>query len=386
MSKYMSQYSVSSLLAKLSDKKLIKSDDENINNFVLEQQDKKSPLYLRGLIGFGAFIASLLFIFAFSFLMYPFHKYTWTLVGLSIVALAILLHKLNKSDNNEIKKILFNSFSLTSMATGKILFTTGMGNILYDIYWENLSWREADVLLLWSFTISFVIITAATYNIYRMSVDQFLSTVLVFFLIVFSYVVAIDLEMYSFSLPIFLGYMVLQIVGAAILITSVKTKRTHTPLLYGFLFSICTNVLYFTSQNILKFFDFYSREPISTIYLNLLFTVSLIASIAWIAGGVKDKLKSEPFFLACLGSVLLGLVSSPGIILSIILMILGYAKHEKTMITFGALLLPVFLYTYYHSLDVSLMQKSGVLIGSGVTLLIGRFYISFKGWNKEDTL
>jgi uncharacterized membrane protein len=104
--------------------------------------------------------------------------------------------------------------------------------------------------------------------------------------------------------------------------------------------------------------------------------------IGWAAGNL-EKLKTEPLMLASLGAILLGIVSAPGVILSICLMVLGYAKHEKLLLLTGILLMPVFIFFYYYNLDVSLMAKSGVLVGSGVVLLVGRGYLAAKQLDRE---
>ena len=62
-------------------------------------------------------------------------------------------------------------------------------------------------------------------------------------------------------------------------------------------------------------------------------------------------------------------------------MVFGYAKHEEHLMRIGALLMPVFLFLYYYNLDISLMQKSGTLMGSGIVLLAGSLYMKHKNWN-----
>ena len=44
--------------------------------------------------------------------------------------------------------------------------------------------------------------------------------------------------------------------------------------------------------------------------------------------------------------------------------------------------MPVFLFYYYYNLEVSLLVKSLILIGSGMVLLVGSFYMQYKGWSK----
>ncbi len=367
MSKYMSQYSASDLLGKLSGKGVVQSNDEDIESFVLaQQQDKELPLYLRALVGVGAFIASLCFIGFVTIGLSMTEEEDFVVWGLIFVALAIGLQKLS-GDDSTVKSSFLMQSSFAFMATGKALFTIGMTGI-FDSGWGA--------------TIAILIITAATYNIYRMSVDRFLSTFAVFFSILVN--ILWDREGAGSRELLLNGFMVIQMVGVAVLITNAKIKRDYIPLMYGLLFSLCASALFLASHA--KFGYWRHEEFIDSTFVTLLFTGGLIASVYWIVGGVIEKLKSEPLRLAFLGIILLGLISAPGIILSIILMVLGYAKHGKVMVIMGALLVPVFLFFYYYNLDVSLMEKSGVLVGSGVALLAGRFYIGFKGWNKGGAL
>lgn len=363
MSKYMSQYKASDLLEKLSKKGFIDSGDESIQRFVIEQQqDKELPLYLRALVGVGAFIASLCFIGFIAFGMEIREEEGFVISGLVFIALAIGLQKVG-GYGHTIKSSFFMQSSFALMATGKTLFTFGMAEILGTG---------------WGATIALLIITVATYHIYRMSVDRFLSTFALLFSILLNVLWGRELPgIREFLLN---GFMLFQVAAAAVLIANVKIKRDYIPLTYGLLFSLCSSALFLASYA--KFGYWQHEEVINPIFATLLFTGSLIAVISWIGGGVK-KLNVEPSRLACLGAILLGVISTPGIMLSIVLMILGYAKHEKIMLTMGALLLPVFLFFYYYNLDVSLVEKSGALVGSGVILLVGRFYIGFKGWDKE---
>lgn len=370
MPKIMSEYSASNLLEALSDKGLVdksavSNDVENIENFIAEhQQDKELPLYIRVLIGVGAFIASICFIGLIAFGMNMTDEAEFITFGLAFVLLAIVLQTLN-GDGNTIKNSFFMQSSFALMATGKALFSFGMADALHSG---------------WGVTIALLIITVATYHVYRLSVDRFLSTFAVFFSVLSN--VLWDKEFAGSRELLLNGFILLQAVGAAVLIVNVKIKRDYIPLTYGVLFSLCASAVFLASHSTFGYWR--HEEFISPVFVTLLFTAGLIAAISWIVGGIQ-KLNTEAPKLACLGAVLLGLISAPGIILSIILMVLGYARHEKTMITMGAMLVPVFLFFYYYNLDISLMEKSGVLVGSGAALLVGRFYIGYKGWKKEDT-
>ncbi len=53
--------------------------------------------------------------------------------------------------------------------------------------------------------------------------------------------------------------------------------------------------------------------------------MSLIILIGWAAGSL-EKLKTEPLIFASLGFVLLDIISAPGVILSICLMVSGLCQ------------------------------------------------------------
>lgn len=366
MSKYASKYTVFDLIEKLSVKGLLNSNNEAIESFIIQQQqDKELPLYLRALVGVGAFIASICFIGLIAFGMDIQDEEGIAISGLVFAVLAIFMLKLG-GDAHTIKNSFLTQSSFAFMATGKALFTFGMAEMF-----------GSD----WGVTIALLIITATTYHVYCMSVDRFLSTFAVFFSVLVNVLWNKDLAGgREFLLN---SFMLLQVLGVAFLIINVKIKREYIPLTYGILFSLCASALFLASHT--KFGYWKHDEYVNPIFVTLLFTAGLIAVICWIVGG-PQKLKTESTILACFGAILLGLISAPGIILSIILMILGYAKHERIMLTTGALLIPVFLYFYYFNLDISLMEKSGVLVGSGLALLAGHFYIHFKGWDKGDKL
>jgi hypothetical protein len=358
----MTKYNASELLNILADKSLLEKKPELSDFIIIQQQEMELPLYLRALIGVGAFIASLCFI---GFLgvaeIINFRNETGLIIwGLIFVAGAIGLQQVAGADNT-VKHSFFIQSSFTSMAVGKTLFVVGVTNALDSG---------------WGVSIATLIITGVTYHIYRMSIDRFLSS----FALIFSILVNIlwDHDVSGARELLFNGFFLLQIAGAAILLTHGKIKNDYIPLSYAFAFSLCASTLFLASH---AKFGYWRQELIHPAFVNVVLTGGLIALIGWAAGGM-EKLKTEALALASAGAVLLGLISVPGIILALGLMILGYAKHEKLLITLGGLLIPVFLFLYYYNLDISLMQKSAILLGSGILLLAGRLYLQYKGWDK----
>lgn len=362
MSKYMSTHNAGGLLQALSEKGFAQSDDRELETFVLEQQQERElPLYLRALVGVGAFIASICLIGLVGIGLQVDENQDFLIVGLVFMALAIGLQRFG-GDSATIKHSFMMQSSFAFMATGKALFVFAIVMIF-----------ESG----WAGTLATLAVTVVTYHVYRMSVDRFLSTYAVLFSIHINILWIGDLPA---SKAIFFNLFVgVELLLAAVLIWSAKIHRDYIPVKYALLFSLCSATLFLASRD--EFAFVMDEDVISPFLTSLLFTAALIAAIVWIAGGLS-KIKNEAVVLGCLGALALGALSVPGVILAILLMLLGYGKHEKIMIAMGALLLPVFLYHYYYNLDVSLLEKSGVLVGSGLLLLAARFYISFRKWDK----
>lgn len=363
MSKYIAKFNAANLLEQLSSKGFV--IDEEFSDFVINQHQKKElPLYLRALVGISAFIASLCFI---GFLRVTYiisfqHKEGLIIWGLIFIASAIGLQRV-AGHNNTVKHSFLIQASFASMVIGKTLFLFGIDNIL--------DFR-------WGITLGLLIVTGITYHIYRMSIDRFLSS----FAVLFSILVNIfwDRDGSGSRELILNGFFLFQFAGAAILLVYSKIKCDYIPLSYAFTFSLCASILFLISYTE---FDYWGhKELINPAFINIMLTFGLITLFGWTAGGI-EKLKTAPLLLASICTVLLGFISVPGILLTIVLMVLGYAKHDELLIITGALFLPIFLFLYYYNLDVSLLKKSGILIGSGVLLLVGRFYLQRKIWNER---
>jgi uncharacterized membrane protein len=177
------------------------------------------------------------------------------------------------------------------------------------------------------------------------------------------------------------GFFLLQLIGVAWLMTQSKTRRNYIPLAYALVVSLCMGIGLFSASN--KFGSWRQEEIIDLGFVNLSLTMGLIALYGWAAGSIK-KLNSEPVMLASIFTLMLGFISIPGLLLSMALMILGYAKHEKLLIIAGLLLMPPVLCWYYYNVDITLIQKSEALVASGIALLLGRYYIQYRGWDKTE--
>ena len=163
-------------------------------------------------------------------------------------------------------------------------------------------------------------------------------------------------------------------VVSAVLLTNAKVKRDYNPISYAIILLL-----------LLMLSNPFPSDDINPVFVNIIMTGGLIALIIWSAGGIA-KVKTEPVALACMGAFFLGLISAPGISMTISVMIIGYARYDNILSILGAAFLPIFIFQYYAVLQVSPLHASGIMISAGATLLASGFYLKYRGLDKGSVL
>ncbi len=296
-----------------------------------------------------------------------FHNEISTLIiSLVLVSGGIGLYRAT-SDESMLNQSFVIQFSFSIIATGKLSFVLGIVAIMNSP---------------WALTLALLFVSIATYYIYKVSVDRFLSS----FAVLISVLVNIFLLEVNSVLKemIFYSFLLFQLIVVAIFMIHGKMERSHSPLSYAFVFSLCTSMLVLaTNQNIEYFLIHFDNIVITRqFFVNIMLIIALIALFIWSAGGDIKSLKTEPLIIASIGVIFLGIVSAPSVLFSIALLVLGHAKGEKLLISMGALLMPAFVFLYYYNLDILLLEKASILIGNGFVLLLGAFYIKYRSWDK----
>lgn len=332
------------------------SDRQAVEAFVLARQgETELPLPIRVLAGIAAVIACACFLgFLWKIGLIDYDEPAgMLLIGPAFIVAAIVLNRIPGVSQATVGSFLLQA-SLAVMATGKLLFIIGFN--------ESFSTP-------WAFSLAALIVTAATYPLFPMSIDRFISSLVVLLSVMVNLVrddeTTLPLEL------LMTGFFGFQLAVGAVLLTHGRIRREHRPLAYAITFSLCVIVLIPPA--------YVATYPMVA---NGVLAGGLIALFAWAGGGV-DFLKRPPMVLASLGAVLLALIAAPALMLSIGLMIIGYAKHDRRLLILGALLMPAFLWTYYYDPEVSLLMKSAILTVTGVALLAGRFYMSYTGKSRE---
>ena len=94
----------------------------------------------------------------------------------------------------------------------------------------------------------------------------------------------------------------------------------------------------------------------------------------------------EATTVAIAGALLLGTLTlpTPGVVAAVALLALGFDRRRPLLVGLAVLFLVAFASLYYHSLRLTLLEKSGVLVASGLVLLAARAYVTTRFATVED--
>ena len=105
-----------------------------------------------------------------------------------------------------------------------------------------------------------------------------------------------------------------------------------------------------------------------------------LALLVWrLASEAGPDLRRELLALGFAAVAALGFVcwfGGPGLLAAIFLLVLGHAAAQRAVEVLGLVALPVFLFLYYRDLHVPLLTKSGIVIASGLVLLLLRHLLA----------
>ncbi|WP_141663832.1 DUF4401 domain-containing protein [Candidatus Ichthyocystis sparus] len=346
----------------LLSKGLISSDSLK-ESIAFCKNEEHSPLYLKVLLGIGSFIASMLFL---SFLgvsnLIDFNSaIKLTVCGTIFIAIAIAIHRFDRNLSYIVRAILVQS-SFSLMIAGKLLFALGCLDF-FKLHWGS--------------TFGIVLVTVITYGIYNLSVDRFIFP-LISLLSIFNDIVFYES---SYRIIMFNTFFISEFIVASFLLTYHNLKSDFYPLIYSFVISICINLVVLCLWKNIAPPHKISIMKIDII--NFFITFYFIALLVWIFYRT-DCFKLAQLVLLILTSLILGVLSVPGLLLSAGLTLLGYLKHEKIITALGIFFIAVFFLTYYYTLDIPLINKSFVLIVNGIVLLMVRLYLVYMGLVNEE--
>ncbi|MBS0286810.1 MAG: DUF4401 domain-containing protein [Proteobacteria bacterium] len=360
----MKNYSVQSVLDWLETKNYL-TQRRFAEAYVLSHANMtKLPLYVHFLMGVGAMLG---FICVMGFLFTTIIHYD-DIVSLFSVGFISMLLALLAYYTCRYKTPIWQSLGLQSalilMIVGKVLVVMGF---------EQLANHSLIPLRVeWAITLGILLVTLPTYVLFPNPIDRFLSSTATLTSLLYN-----SLFLYSTNVTFF-GYFCLLMFLAGFLFIWRNKSLSWSSLNYALVITLCESVL------LLPFFSDPSYLKVPSFAFNGVLGIALIF-LCLILAQEKRQLFGISTLLACLAVLALAFVSTPGILLALGLLILGYAKHEMALNIIGGAFLCLFLILFYYELPFTLDYKAALLISTGVIMLAIRLFVKLMRWDDSES-
>lgn len=348
----ISNVTLQNVVSTLRAENLLKEGDAALA--YLEHRPDLQPWYIRTMVGFGAWLASLLligFVAGFSLAM----DGGYALIGMALIVGAILVRR--RFDND----FLVQCALATSLA-GQALFAYGfaqtVGHDEIEIY--------LGVVLVVSSALFFVFPDRIHRVIMVLLATGSLTTLF--------YVWELN-SLVPILGPAFAGAFILLHRQMPRLVAS-KSGVYVRPLMNGFMLSAFGVLLISTAYVLPELgmeLQFYPRPWISTILLGGLFLY--VGTLIWPTVADPASKNAFPVLYGMMVVIIACSWAAPGLLLGLIVVMLGAASGSKTFIGAGIGFFAIFLATYFYGIEVSMLTKSITLVATGVAILVSRWTI-----------
>lgn len=281
------------------------------------------------------------------------HLIAW---GLGFIVLSLIIYYSLKKKTYLLQSAGIQT-SLILMWLGKLLWVLGVSKLL--IY-QNIVVLDADERL----SVGMFIVAFLTYFIYNLKIDRFVSCLLTLLFLLY------NLYTDNNAMAIFAFFIVL-LLSTGLLFVLDRKSTLFDPLAYAIsiALSACCALVVLKPQ----------LQSVPLLAYNLLAAFSNIALIYLILEPlIQNKIA---FVLSIAGIIILALVANVAILLGLGFLLLGYWHHDRILTFLGGLLAITFIGQFFYALQISIYQKTIVLIVSGFILFAVSYIIMKMDWD-----
>ncbi len=310
-------------------------------------QHNTYPLYLRVLIGIGAFTSGAFLLGLLATLEIFETDAVVLFLGGVLIGLAIYTHLKTKTlDSSTTVHAMLQQASFSMVFAGKIMFVIG----------SNLVFGEGELT---SF-VALLLVTASTYYVYDMYVDRLISsTATMIALGDLALEITLSLGYYGYEQVATLSSLGI-LLGAPFAFTIIIHPRISQALapvgmgLLGLTGYLAVAVTF--------------MQPSTAYIASIAVAGTLVVTLLWACGGRKT-LFTRQVVVAIIATLLMATLNLIAPIMAIAVIILGYARHDRLVSIVGSAFLLVSMAVYTRALDLGLMLTGGMLLTGGLTLI-----------------
>jgi hypothetical protein len=329
-------------------------------------QHNTYPLYLRVLIGIGAFTSGAFLLGLLATLEIFETEVVVLLLGAVMIGLAIYTHLKTKTiDSSTTVHAMLQQASFAMVFAGKIMFVIGANQVF----------GEGELT---SF-LALLLVTASTYYVYDMYVDRLISsTATMIALGALALDITLSLGYYGYEKVAILSSFGI-LLGAPLAFTIIihpRISQTLAPVGIGLL-----GVTGYLALAVTVTF----LQPATAYIASIAVAGTLIAMLLWACGGRKT-LFTRQIVVAIIATLLMASLKLIAPIMAIAVIILGYARHDRLVSIVGSAFLLLSLAVYTRALDLGLMVTGGMLLTGGLTLIAVYWLYRCWAFRTSDTL
>ena len=129
-------------------------------------------------------------------------------------------------------------------------------------------------------------------------------------------------------------------------------------------------------------FAFYPRPWISTLLLGML--LLYLGSQIWPQLGIGINTTAITVFYATLVVIIVAAWAIPGLLLSLIVIILGASSGNRIFVGSGIAFMVLFIATYFYGIQLTMLTKSITLVCTGIAVLAVRWLLLRVLPNQEE--
>jgi hypothetical protein len=319
---------------------------------LIEQLRSAQPWYVRTMVGFGAWLASLFLIGFVAGLGMAVGGLT--VVGIGLIVVAVLLRR--RSDND----FMIQSTLATSLA-GQATLAFGLA--------EALPGNDMKVV----FGIV-VVMSSVLFFIFPDRIHRVLS--------VLFFASALTMLVYAFELNAAVPFLGPAFAAGLVLVYRNRARITANgqghlvrPLENGLMLSAFGCLLLSTIYvlpDIGNDFVFYPRPWASTLLLGALF---LYVGSLCLPALLQGAGKAAPLVYGLMIAVIACAWGAPGLLLALTVVLLGTAAGNWSFVGAGIVFLVVFVGAHFYGIEMTMLTKSATLTASGAVVLLARWLL-----------
>ena len=347
------QPSIRYVIDRLVSEGYLDKDAPSVGSY-LQRTRVVQPWYIRTMVGFGAWLSSLLLI-GFVSSMGVAVDGGYTVLGLLFLGGAIYLRKVAAND-------FAVQCALAAGLAGQALIVIGIMQIM--------DWEEPKLGLGLVTMINLVLFVVFPDRIYR---------VLSALLAVGALVILVYLQEWNVLVPLFgplltAGLIAITFRGAKLLSGSkaIYLRPLQSGLMLSAFGCLMVSTVYVMPE-LGGSFQFYPRPWVSTILLGLMLLYALAVAWEQIFAGTTANARYLVFAVVVL--IIASAWLAPGLVLSLIVLVLGAHTGHRSMIGAGVAFLAVFLGAYFYGIQLTMLQKSMTLVTAGIAVLFARWLL-----------